>query len=123
MQFLKKAAKTYLLIILILPIILLTYTSIIYFFGNDIPANIIEIISFFVNIIIYMVVGIISGLMFKKRGLLVGALIALILFLVIFFIHIITKSINIQLIIRGISGIISSGFLAALCCKNNRKKA
>ena len=38
-----------------------------------------------VNIIIYMVVGIISGLMFKKRGLLVGALIALILFLVIFF--------------------------------------
>ena len=119
MQFLKKAAKTYLLIILILPIILLTYTSIIYFFGNDIPANIIEIISFFVNIIIYMVVGIISGLMFKKRGLLVGALIVL----VIFFIHLITKSINIQLIIRGISGIISSGFLAALCCKNNRKKA
>jgi putative membrane protein (TIGR04086 family) len=108
MQFIKNTAKSYLFFLIITSISSIIYTSIIYFSNTQISSSTLNILSFFVSIIIFFILGIYISRIFKEKGLINSFMVSLILLLFILLFKIITKSINLSWVIKSISCLLTS---------------
>jgi putative membrane protein (TIGR04086 family) len=108
MQFIKNTAKSYLFFLIITSISSIIYTSIIYFSNTQISSSTLNILSFFVSIIIFFILGIYISRIFKEKGLMNSFMVSLILLLFILLFKIITKSFNLSWVIKSISCLLTS---------------
>lgn len=108
MQFIKNTAKSYLFFLIITSISSIIYTSIIYFSNTKISSSTLNILSFFVSIIIFFILGIYISRIFKEKGLMNSFMVSLILILFILLFKIITKSFNVSWVIKSISCLLTS---------------
>ena len=108
MQFIKNTAKSYLFFLIITSISSIIYTSIIYFSNTQISSSTLNILSFFVSIIIFFILGIYISRIFKEKGLMNSFMVSLILLLFILLFKIITKSNNLSWVIKSISCLLTS---------------
>lgn len=108
MQFIKNTAKSYLFFLIITSISSIIYTSIIYFSNTQISSSTLNILSFFVSIIIFFILGIYISRIFKEKGLMNSFMVSLILILFILLFKIITKSFNVSWVIKSISCLLTS---------------
>ena len=108
MQFIKNTAKSYLFFLIITSISSIIYTSIIYFSNTQISSSTLNILSFFVSIIIFFILGIYISRIFKEKGLMNSFMVSLILMLFILLFKIITKSFNVSWVIKSISCLLTS---------------
>lgn len=108
MQFIKNTAKSYLFFLIITSISSIIYTSIIYFSNTKISSSTLNILSFFVSIIIFFILGIYISRIFKEKGLMNSFMVSLILLLFILLFKIITKSFNVSWVIKSISCLLTS---------------
>ena len=108
MQFIKNTAKSYLFFLIITSISSIIYTSIIYFSNTKISSSTLNILSFFVSIIIFFILGIYISRIFKEKGLMNSFMVSLILILFILLFKIITKSFNVYWVIKSISCLLTS---------------
>jgi putative membrane protein (TIGR04086 family) len=108
MQFIKNTAKSYLFFLIITSISSIIYTSIIYFSNTQISSSTLNILSFFVSIIIFFILGIYISRIFKEKGLMNSFMVSLILLLFILLFKIITKSFNVSWVIKSISCLLTS---------------
>ena len=108
MQFIKNTAKSYLFFLIIVGIISLIYTSIIYFSNLSFSSNTLKIISFFVSIFIFFILGIYISFLYKEKGLMNAFLTSLILLTIILLFKFFTKSFEINYLIKALACLITS---------------
>lgn len=121
MQFIKNTAKSYLFFIISISIISLIYTSIIYFTHTSITTKTLNIISLFVTIFIFFILGIYISILFKEKGLMNSFLISLILILIILFFKLITKSYTSSYLIKALCSIFAASIGGILGVNFKRK--
>ena len=121
MQFIKNTAKSYLFFLIITSISSIIYTSIIYFSNTQISSSTLNILSFFVSIIIFFILGIYISRIFKEKGLMNSFMVSLILLLFILLFKIITKSFNVSWVIKSISCLLTSSIGGIIAINFKRK--
>lgn len=121
MQFIKNTAKSYLFFIIILPLAVLIYTFIIYFFFQNITKNALNISTFLLLLFVFFLYGIINGIINKKKGLISATSASLILYIFIILINIIVKSFDTSLLIKAICCSLLAG-VGGLIGVNLKKK-
>lgn len=108
MQFIKNTAKSYLFFLIIIGVSSLIYTSIIYFSNTSISNETLNLISFFVTIFIFFILGIYISHIFKEKGLMNSLIVTLILLLLILLFKLLTKSFDSSFIIKAICCLFTS---------------
>lgn len=108
MQFIKNTAKSYLFFIISICISSLIYTSIIYFTNTSISNKTLNIISLFVTIFIFFILGIYISRLFKEKGLMNSFFISLILIFIILLFKFITKTYNSSYLIKSLCSLLTS---------------
>lgn len=103
MHFLKNTAKSFIFFLIIISVTSLIYTSILYFSNKSISTTNLNLISFFISILIFFILGIYISLLYKEKGLMNAFIVSLTLLLLIILFKLITKT------------LISSYFIKALC--------
>ncbi len=122
MQFIKNTAKSYLFFLIITSISSIIYTSIIYFSNIQISSYTLKILSFFVSITIFFILGIYISRIFKEKGLMNSFMVSLILLLFILLFKIITKSFNVSWVIKSICCLLTSSIGGIIGINFKRKK-
>ena len=122
MQFIKNTAKSYLFFLIITSISSTIYTSIIYFSNIQISSYTLKILSFFVSITIFFILGIYISRIFKEKGLMNSFMVSLILLLFILLFKIITKSFNVSWVIKSICCLLTSSIGGIIGINFKRKK-
>lgn len=89
LKFLKKFLKAFLIYGLIILLFGLIYTILIYFNKINLEDNEIKYTSLGIGILLFFLLGIISGLMFQEKGFLTGAMLSTIFIIILVFIRII----------------------------------
>lgn len=121
MQFIKNTAKSYLFFLLIIGISTFIYTLILYFSNYSISNYTLKIISFFISILIFFILGIYISHIFKEKGLMNSFLVTLILLSLILLFKIITKTFETNYLIKAFSCIFCSS-LGGIIGINLKKK-
>ena len=88
MKFLKNKALSYFIFIIILAITIIIYTSLLYFGVISSNDNTVKTVSFVMGLVLFLILGLISGLKEKKSGWLAGCTSSLFLVLIVIFINI-----------------------------------
>lgn len=94
MNLLKKALKTLLLFTIILSVFTLSYTIIIFNIKKEISDNTLVTISFFTTIVLFIILGLITSIIFKRKRLITSSLFAIIVISISIIIKYLTKDIN-----------------------------
>lgn len=108
MKFFKNKALSYFIFIIILAITIIIYTSLLYFGVISSNDNTIKPVSFIMGLILFLILGLISGFKEKKNGWLVGFSSSLFLILIVIFINIITKNLTVMSLIKYLAYVIAS---------------
>ena len=108
MQFIKNTAKSFLFFLIIIGITSLIYTSIIYFTNTSLTPKTFSIISFFISIIIFFILGIYISRLFKEKGLMNSFFISLILIFIILLFKFITKTYNSSYLIKSLCSLLTA---------------
>ena len=121
MNFIKNTAKSYLLFLIIMPIIIIIYTIFMYSSNKIIDESLLNKSSFGVMLLLFFMLGIINGLINKEKGLICGALPTLILFIFIIIIRLFAKNLNYLVIIKTLASTLISA-IGGLLGTNLKKK-
>lgn len=108
MKFLKNKALSYFIFIIILAITIIIYTSLLYFGVISSNDNTVKTVSFVMGLLLFLILGLISGLKEKKSGWLAGFTSSLFLVLIVIFINIISKNLTVMSLIKYLAYVISS---------------
>lgn len=108
MKFLKNKALSYFIFIIILAITIIIYTSLLYFGVISSNDNTVKTVSFVMGLVLFLILGLISGLKEKKSGWLAGFTSSLFLVLIVIFINIISKNLTVMSLIKYLAYVISS---------------
>lgn len=108
MKFLKNKALSYFIFIIILAITIIIYTSLLYFGVISSNDNTVKTVSFVMGLILFLILGLISGLKEKKSGWLAGFTSSLFLVLIVIFVNIISKNLTVMSLIKYLAYVISS---------------
>ena len=108
MKFLKNKALSYFIFIIILAITIIIYTSLLYFGVISSNDNTVKTVSFGMGLVLFLILGLISGLKEKKSGWLAGFTSSLFLVLIVIFINIISKNLTVMSLIKYLAYVISS---------------
>lgn len=108
MKFLKNKALSYFIFIIILAITIIIYTSLLYFGVISSNDNSVKTVSMIMGLVLFLILGIISGIKEKKSGWLAGLTSSLFLILIIIFINIISKSLSIMSLVKYLAYLISA---------------
>ena len=108
MHFIKNTAKSFLFFLIIIGITSLIYTSIIYFNNTSLSNEKLNIISFFITITLFLILGIYISFLFQEKGLMNSLLISLILIFIILLFKFLTKTFDSKYLIKALCCIISS---------------
>ncbi len=108
MKFLKNKALSYFIFIIILAITIIIYTSLLYFGVISSNDNTVKTVSFVMGLVLFLILGLISGLKEKKSGWLAGFTSSLFLVLIVIFINIISKNLTVMSLIKHLAYVISS---------------
>lgn len=108
MKFLKNKALSYFIFIIILAITIIIYTSLLYFGVISSNDNTVKTVSFVMGLVLFLILGLISGLKEKKSGWLAGFTSSLFLVLIVIFINMISKNLTVMSLIKYLAYVISS---------------
>ena len=122
MKFLKNKALSYFIFIIILAITIIIYTSLLYFGVISSNDNTVKTVSFVMGLVLFLILGLISGLKEKKSGWLAGFTSSLFLVLIVIFINIISKNLTVMSLIKYLAYVISSMLGGIIGVKKKKKK-
>jgi len=91
-----------------LAITIIIYTSLLYFGVISSNDNTVKTVSFVMGLVLFLILGLISGLKEKKSGWLAGFTSSLFLVLIVIFINIISKNLTVMSLIKYLAYVISS---------------